>query len=262
MKRILILLASIAAFVLPMLAFAPAAQAATGVVTNGTGWTGSLTANGPENRCTLAAVGYDQYGNKIAISAAHCVSQSPGPLPGGGWSNGNYVPDGGPVYEWTPNNGPRKHIGNIAYRSWNGTGYPVPVDQVNPNSFGTDYVVIKLNADADLRSNGPGARIDGIGVANPGLFTNMCKDGIGSGITCGIVVGDSPTRIFTAGLSTGGDSGGPLFAAGTTKISGYVRGIAASGTSFEYVKFSAVLNEINSPGSPLPEGKGCSPVNN
>ncbi len=64
MKRILILLASIAAFVLPMLAFAPAAQAATGVVTNGTGWTGSLTANGPENRCTLAAVGYDQYGNK------------------------------------------------------------------------------------------------------------------------------------------------------------------------------------------------------
>ena len=43
MKRILIVLASIAAFVLPMLAFAPAAQAATGVVTNGAGWTGSLT---------------------------------------------------------------------------------------------------------------------------------------------------------------------------------------------------------------------------
>ncbi|MGO4203638.1 hypothetical protein AB4Z09_18175 [Rhodococcus sp. TAF43] len=260
MKRILIVLASIAAFVLPMLAFAPAASAATGVVTNGMGWTGSLTSDAVESRCTLAAVGYDMHGNKIAISAAHCVSQGPGQVPGLPYSNGNYVPDGGPVYEWTSNNGPRKHIGNIAYRSWNGTGYPVPVDQVNPaTSFGTDYVVIKLNADADIRSQGPAARIDGIGVANPGLFTNMCKDGIGSGITCGIVVGDSPTRIYTLGSSTGGDSGGPLMVAGTTKISGYVKGFT---TSFEYVKFSAVLNEINSPGSPFPEGKGFNPVNN
>lgn len=121
-------------------------------------------------------------------------------------------------------------------------------------------MVIKLNADADIRSNGPGARIDGQGVANPGLFTNMCKDGIGSGITCGIVTGGSPTRIFTLGSSTGGDSGGPLFVAGTTKISGYVKGF--NGTSFEYVKFSAVLNEINSPGSPFPVGKGFVPVYN
>ncbi|WP_336882856.1 hypothetical protein [Rhodococcus globerulus] len=40
------------------------------------------------------------------------------------------------------------------------------------------------------------------------------------------------------------------------KIVGYVCGPG------EYVKFSAVLNEINSPGSPFPEGKGFNPVNN
>lgn len=268
MKRILIILTSIAAIVLPMLAFAPAASAATGVVTNGMAWTPNASKpswadpNKPSDYCTLAVVGYDQYGNKVAISAAHCVSQSSADSPAG-YLNGNYAPDGAPVYEWTPNNGPRKHIGNISYRSWNGTGYPVPAYPApSATAFGTDYVVITLNSDADIRSNGPGARIDGVGVANPGLFTNMCKDGQTTGVTCGIVVGDSPSRIYTMGSSYQGDSGGPLFVAGTTKISGYVRGLAPSGTSFEYVKFSAVLNEINSPGSPFLVGKGFYPVNN
>ncbi|WP_255312527.1 hypothetical protein [Rhodococcus tukisamuensis] len=39
-------------------------------------------------------------------------------------------------------------------------------------------------------------------------------------------------------------------------------GLAASTTSFEHVKFSAVLNEINSPGSPFPVGKGFMATNN
>jgi len=254
MKRILIVLSSIAALLLPMLAFAPTASAATGIVTNGMAWTANASYPGAPSTldkpfgdyCTLAVVGYDMHGNKVAISAAHCVSQN---------VNGNWAPDGSPVYEWTPNNGPRKHIGHISYRSWNGVGYPVDPNQVNAGSFGTDYVVIKLNDDADIRSNGPAARIDGIGAANP--FGVMCKDGQSTGVTCGWITGQNATRINNLAVGFNGDSGGPAWVdTNPGKIVGYVR---APG---EYVKFAAVLNEINSPGSPFPVGKGFYPVNN
>ncbi|NKS33109.1 hypothetical protein GS534_24080 [Rhodococcus hoagii] len=182
----------------------------------------------------------------MAISAAHCVNLK----------DRNYVPDGAPVYQWTPNNGPRKHIGNISYRSWNGTGFPVDLANANqPGAHGTDYVVIKLNDDAVLSSNGPGARIDGIGAANPAGV--MCKDGQSTGITCGWITGQNATRINNLAFSYSGDSGGPAWIdTNPGKIVGYLRGFG------EYVKFSAVLNEINSPGSPFPVGKGFYPVNN
>ncbi|NMM92673.1 hypothetical protein B2J88_52100 [Rhodococcus sp. SRB_17] len=90
--------------------------------------------------------------------------------------------------------------------------------------------MIKLNNDADLRSNGPGARIDGVAAANPAVFSNHCQDG--------------------------GDSGAPAYQG--TQIIGMNR--ALSGVVFEFVKL--VLYEINSPSSPFPVGKGFVVTNN
>ncbi|MBT2270662.1 S1 family peptidase [Rhodococcus qingshengii] len=256
MKKLLGFLACLAVVLGTFLANAPAASAATGVISNGIAWTPNASYPGlpgmtPDkplgDYCTLAVVGTDNSGNKVAISAAHCVSVE----------GANYVPDGSPIYSWTPNNGPREHIGTIAYRSWNGTGYPVPASQSNnPGAFGTDYVVIKLNNDAVLTSNGPGVRIDGLGSSNPSGV--MCKDGQSTGVTCGWITGQNATRIFNLGLIGPGDSGGPAYQG--TNIVGYNR--SWNGGTFEYVKFSAVLAEINSPGSPSPIGKGFVVTNN
>ncbi|MGO4205466.1 hypothetical protein AB4Z09_27775 [Rhodococcus sp. TAF43] len=117
--------------------------------------------------------------------------------------------------------------------------------------------MIKLNDDAILQSNGPGVRIDGVGVANPPNFSVLCKDGQSTGITCGAIWGQNATRMSNLAVGWNGDSGGPAWIdTNPGKIVGYNRGAG------EYVKFSAVLNEINSPGSPYPVGKGFVPTNN
>lgn len=247
------------ALLFSLVAFAPTASAATGIVTNGMAWSPNAVYPGTPGTtpdkplgdyCTLGAVGYDQYGNKVAITVAHCVNVK----------DVNYAPDGAPIYRWQPGTGVRQQIGTIAYRSWNGTGFPVlPADSNNPTAHGTDYLVIKLNDDADIRSNGPGARIDGIGAANPAGV--MCKDGQSTGVTCGFILGQNASRIFNLGTIGPGDSGGPAWVdTNYGKIVGMNR--SWNGSTFEYVKFSAVLNEINSPGSPFPVGKGFYPVNN
>ncbi|MDH6285067.1 hypothetical protein [Prescottella agglutinans] len=241
MKRILIVLASIAAFVLPMLAFAPAASAATGIISNGTGispfeFPTSNPAGGGDE-CTIGVVGTDNSGNKLAITVSHCFTQT--------W---NYKPDGAPVYRSGP--GPRQQIGTIAYRAWNGVGFPV-----NDGNYGTDWLLIKLNADADLRSNGPGTRIDGVGVSNPS--GTHCKDGIATGVKCGWITDSAPpTRFYSTAILGGGDSGGPAYQG--TQIIGLNRAIWFTG--FEFVKIGAVLNEIN--GSPWTPGKGFVVTNN
>ncbi|MGO4202605.1 hypothetical protein AB4Z09_12800 [Rhodococcus sp. TAF43] len=237
MKRILIVLASIAAFVLPMLAFAPAAQAQmpTGVVTNGMAWVPNPNAvpNATDPPyCTLGLVGTDSSGNKIAISARHCVE-----------AKGMYF-DGAPVYRWLANGTAGAQFGTIAHRS-SGT---------HLGGYGTDWVVIKLNADADLFSNGPGARIDGIG--NPPAFPQvLCKDGVTTGVKCGVVTGTSPGRIASIAFALGGDSGGPAWIdTNYGKIVGLVRGPG------EFISIHAVLSEINSGTNPV--GKGLVVTNN
>lgn len=251
MRRILLVLASIAAFIVPMFAFAPAASAGP-VISNGIAWTpnASLPPGTPGDKplsdyCTMAVVGTDRYGNKVGISAAHCVSIQ----------GANYAADGAPVYRWTPNNGPREQIGTIAHRSWNGVGYPVQQSNSNtPGAFGIDWVVIKLRDDAFLTSNGPGVRIDGVGSSNPGGI--MCKDGQSTGVTCGLITGQNADRIFNLATIGPGDSGGPAYQG--TQIVGINR--SWNGSSFEYVKFSAALNEINT--NPWPVGKGFVVTNN
>lgn len=239
MKRILIALASIAALILPMLAFAPAASAATGIVTNGMAWTAIPNA-GPtlpgQNAkfCTLGVVGTDSSGNKIAISARHCLE-----LDG---TNANV---GDPVFRYLPT-GAGNQIGTVSHYSPDWVG--------GSDKFGVDWVVIKLNADSDLRSNGPGVRIDGIGTAPvPGQV--LCKDGVTTGVKCGAVYGVTPTRIASFALASGGDSGGPAYVdTNYGKIVGMTRGL------FEFINFSQVLSDIAAQSNPV--GKGFVVTNN
>lgn len=133
--------------------------------------------------------------------------------------------DGAPVYRYTPT-GPREHLGNIAYRSPGG-------------GTGVDWVVIRLNADAVLTSNGPSARVDGIGASDP--VGPHCKDGAGTGVHCGSITSQNMTRFYSNAQSGGGDSGGPVLQ-NNTEIVGMVRGFDTALFAFEYIKFAAVLD--------------------
>lgn len=229
MRKLYGLLACLAVFLGAFLVNAPAASAATGVISNGIAWSPN-TVTPPTagldkplgDYCTMTAVGTDVHGNKLAISAGHCVGlQDTNAV--------NYKPDGAPVYRWVPNNGYRDQIGTIAYRG--------DVDR--------DFVVIKLNDDAILSSTGPGARIDGVGATNP--FGVMCKDGQSTGVTCGLITGQNAFRLNNLALGFNGDSGGPAWVA-AGKLVGLVRGPG------EYVKYAPVHDAILTHLSPIGDG--------
>lgn len=224
-KRVLLTALAALAALAPALAIAPAASATTtGTVSNGIAWTANPDA-GPANPmqnqeyCTLGAVGTDALGNKIAISAAHCVSAAAG--------GAAEFPDGAPVYRFEPT-GTGAPIGTIAYR--------------DPR---IDYVVIELNPDAVLSANGPDARIDSLGAAAPDGV--LCKAGARTGLTCGPIYGQSGLRINSAVAANGGDSGGPAFVNGSQLV-GMTRG------PFEFIDIAAVLGSIAA--HPDPVGKG------
>ncbi|MDH6281612.1 hypothetical protein [Prescottella agglutinans] len=223
-KRILLTAAAALAALAPALAIAPTASAATGTVSNGIGWTAKPDA-GPSNPmqnqeyCTLGVVGTDNLGNKIAISAGHCVSAVAG--------GATEFPDGATVYRFG-SSGTGAPIGTIAYR--------------DPH---IDYVVIKLNPDTVLTSTGPEARIDSIGPSHP--EGTLCKSGVRTGLTCGPIYGQAAPRINSFATANGGDSGGPAFVNGSQLV-GMTRG------PFEFIDFSAVLDSIAAQANPI--GKG------
>ncbi|CAM2809898.1 Serine protease [Prescottella defluvii] len=228
-KRVLLATLAVIAALAPALALAPAASAATGTISNGIAWTANPDA-GPSNPlvnqeyCTLGVVGTDALGNKIAISAAHCVSAAAG--------GATEYPDGAPVYRFGPT-GTGDPIGTIAYR--------------DPR---IDYVVIELLPDAALSSNGPDVRIDGIGPSHP--EGELCKAGVRTGLTCGPIYGQPALRINSFATANGGDSGGPAFIDGS-KLVGMTRG------PFEFIDITAVLDGIAA--HPEPVGKGFTVTN-
>lgn len=214
---------------------APAATAATGVVSNGIAWTEPTepTPNPDDiEYCTLGAVGTDSSGNKVAISSAHCIS---------------HLPDGAVVRRWAPTAAGRTPIGTIAHRG----DYSNPVTR-----YTSDWVVIKLYDDAILTSNGPGARITGIAPANLPQVTIGCKDGISSGVTCGVITARSTANYWNLAYVARGDSGGPFFVndhdwAGVTYgvTSGFpgVPGVV-------YMRATKILSDIEAGSNPV--GKG------
>lgn len=225
-------LAALAGFaaLVSALAITPAASADTGTVSNGIAWTAKPDA-GPSNPltnqeyCTLGVVGTDNLGNKIAISAGHCISTAAG--------GATDFPDGATVYRFGPT-GTGAPIGTIAYR--------------DPR---IDYVVIVLNSDAVLTPNGPEVRIDSIGPL-PTEGT-LCKAGVRTGVTCGPIYGQAASRIASFAAANGGDSGGPAFV-NDTQLVGMTRG------PFEFIEMSSVLDSIAA--QPNPIGKGFTVTDN
>jgi hypothetical protein len=214
-----------------MFALQPAANADAPVtVSNGTAWTSNAVptavpqVKGLGDYCTMGVVGTDASGNKVGITAAHCVSQ---------------YEDGDTVYLYATTAAARIPIGTIAHRD-----------------TAIDYVVIKFGDNVTLSSNGPGARVDGIGPANvQGRIA--CKDGQTSGVSCGFIYGQDANVYFSTGYALPGDSGGPLFV-NNTKWVGLVHAVYAKG--FEYTKSSTILNDIAAGSNSV--GKGLVVTNN
>ncbi|MQY03651.1 hypothetical protein [Actinomadura macrotermitis] len=93
----------------------------------------------PDVFCTIGAVGNDDYGRKIAISAGHCIT------PGGGYDDREIPEDIAPIYD--RNDVAAGVIGHVRYFK-------------NPDGSQTghvtkDYMVIELTPNTKLSSQGP-----------------------------------------------------------------------------------------------------------
>ncbi len=136
--------------------------------------------------CTVAAVGYDSHGNKVALTAGHCVvvGQPMTKLKGVGL----VVPSGNRVLIGT---------GAVSKMTVQGVG--------QTNRF--DYGFIKLNDDVQLQG-------DFSGVAAPRLGLRLVRVGNDAGIPTrnyDSVVGFTQRDFTFTGLIAPGASGGPLF---------------------------------------------------
>lgn len=126
--------------------------------------------------CTIAAAGYDNQGNPIALTAGHC----------GGV--------GTPVVS-----ADATLSGEIGY-----------ISRVNTE---LDYAVVALNVRALPTSSYNGIEITGVGGAVvPGQ--QVCKQGVGSGYSCGVVLYPDNASTVAQICATHGDSGGPVLVDG------------------------------------------------
>ena len=160
----------------------------------------SITNEAATTLCSLGAVGYDDFGNLVGLTAGHC---DPG--------------DGAPVYLGLNHKiGP---VGTFATHS------ATPAGQVPPLEL--DYAVILLDpAKVHPISTTPnGLRIDHIGPV-PRQWNWACKDGQTTGLTCGPVWSADGNRVDGYIVVAPGDSGSPLVVGtglvGFTSRFGYV----------------------------------------
>lgn len=234
MKRFAMAASAVAALA-ASLAIAAPASADTGLVTNGIAWTTRATPD-PRNArdyCTMGAVGTDSSGNKVGISAAHCVYDEP---------------NGATVYRWARTAEGRTPIGRLSHRG-------------DYRSITTDWIVIQLNDDAVLSSNGPGARITSVAPAELPQVTIGCKDGITSGVTCGVITARSTANYWNLAFINDGDSGGPFFVndhqwAGINQ--GWTTGFPGV-PGVIYVRATKILADIEAGSNPV--GKGFAITN-
>ena len=155
-----------------------AAAAPLPVVGPGTGF---VTTGGLDDLtlCSIAAVGYDDAGRLVALTAGHCILRA-----------------GLPV---TLVGSPGAPVGTTTVGHW-----------------GPDYGVIVLDPAAvtPVASLG-GITVTDIG---PGAVGQpVCKTGLGSGLTCGRITETRGSDLMSDALPVWGDSGGPLVV-GTTLV--------------------------------------------
>ncbi len=212
MRYLFVLFAVIVSF----FTFSPVANAEPTVVSNGMRWNTLEESNQfPFDWCSIAAVGYDSNGDKVALSAAHCIKDEPLQAP---------------VYLYDNRAGG-------------------PIGTLSTRNVEMDYVIIKLNPDVNIQSLGPRVRIDSIGEGRPDLIT--CKDGATTGTTCGITMWQNKDRFYTTAPMFSGDSGGSLLMQGTQLI-GINRALTTFG--FEYVKVTSILADLEVKGDVIGRG--------
>ncbi|CCQ13623.1 putative uncharacterized protein [Rhodococcus sp. AW25M09] len=209
-----------AAAVLAVSAMAPGTAAAAPLPVVGPG-SGFVTTGGLDDLtvCSIAAVGYDNAGRLVALTAGHCILRP-----------------GLPV---TLVGSPTAPVGTTAVEHW-----------------GPDYGVIVLDPAAVT----PVSSLGGVTVTDVGTGSvgqQVCKTGLGSGLTCGSIVDARGSDLMSDAITVWGDSGGPLVI-GTTLV-----GIAshASGEPLisptAYASAPESLRLLSASGAP---GAGFRPV--
>ena len=129
--------------------------------------------------CSIAAVGYDDAGRLVALTAGHCILRT-----------------GLPV---TLVGSPAAPVGTTAVGHW-----------------GPDYGVIVLDpTKVTPVSSLNGITVTDIGVGSVGQ--PVCKSGLGSGLTCGSIVDNRGSDLMSDAITVWADSGAPLVA-GTTLV--------------------------------------------
>lgn len=125
--------------------------------------------------CTVAVAGYNDAGEKIALTAGHCA--------------GNV---GDPVV-------------NADARALGQTGRVIAVDR------NLDYAVIQLHPNTEVSRSYDGLTINHLGAAPVPAGQTVCKKGVASGVTCGMTWQDAGVMNINQVCAMQGDSGGPLY---------------------------------------------------
>lgn len=125
--------------------------------------------------CTVAVAGYNDAGQKVALTAGHCAKNV-----------------GDPVV-------------NADARSMGATGHVMSIDRA------LDYAVILLHPNTEVTRTYDGLTINHLGSAPVPTGQTVCKKGVASGVTCGITWYDYNAMNVNQVCAMQGDSGGPLF---------------------------------------------------
>lgn len=134
--------------------------------------------------CTVAAVGTDGAGRKVALTAGHC---------------GNI---GDPV------------VASDSFAAG-------PTGRIARKNGALDYAVIELGPRADLTASYNGTTIHSTGGATHTGDT-LCKNGYASGVTCGVTWFSDGVRNQSQVCAMAGDSGAPLYSG--TRLVGLING--------------------------------------
>ena len=140
---------------------------------------------GDDSMCTLTAVGTDAQGRKVGLTAGHCGE-----------------------------------VGESVYSA----------DALGVGAAGTvvakdleyDYAVVELGSNTELTDNYGGVKVNGVGTMNAGLGTQLCKQGVATGYTCGTTWLAQPGFAITQVCAGAGDSGAPVLQDG--RVVGSVTG--------------------------------------
>lgn len=181
--------------------------------------------------CTLAAVGYDAADNLIGITNAHCVYDR----------SGNQWPGDEVVLE-SAFSDPEADVdnaevvGTVAHIS--GGNPLVP----GPNGSGLDYAVIVFDKSKVHPTATVGATTINHIAPPPPPGTPLCKLGITTGWSCGVLLGTLGPYIMDTITESSGDSGAPILVGDTVIGIQWVTGGATAMT--------AILDDLNRRGGP------------